>query len=505
MPKDFSDTRSFRRHVMALCDLPWASSQRLQQRLPSRWFVTLFRGSAWTQKQVRDYDAAVRRSSKGKGFRREDVKNPGFVHRITFQYVGDDGIAHDATNLALVARGGRRADFLSRDGTAQHAKKDAFDKFRLDLRTRWDRCMKAYNSGRLAGSHEVREFELYFQLIYKRRYALLARELRKAGGPGQEVLANSARQCLEITKYIEAFSDDLTLQSEGLEYGPQVQYVGGRFKALYGPAVAVVLQSDLYTTSADAFALREAPPPPGSARDAGSDGAGAGSQTVVTAHAPPPQPLHSTAQQHTFYGTQVSGPAMGAWPVPLGFAPPPALPPPAYIPPPPYSAPPPAASTPTTGVTASYGRRSLTFADGSGGTASGGGGPPPPAAPGVVRAEPKQGFCGKPGHAWVCWLKACAGGATVVPHQQVLEPRCRCYRKPEMAALPAPGPHATWDCPLRYWSVCGECPGFLRNGQRDPAAWNGDEITEATRAAWRVLSGRLPLARSALGHEPNFS
>jgi hypothetical protein len=26
------------------------------------------------------------------------------------------------------------------------------------------------------------------------------------------------------------------------------------------------------------------------------------------------------------------------------------------------------------------------------------------------------------------------------------------------------------------------CPGFLPNGARDPAAWNGDEITDATRA-----------------------
>ena len=59
------------------------------------------------------------------------------------------------------------------------------------------------------------------------------------------------------------------------------------------------------------------------------------------------------------------------------------------------------------------------------------------------------------------------------------------------------GPHARWDCPLRYWAVRNQCPGFLSDGTRDPAAWVGDEITDATRLQWRDFAKTLRPSKGA--------
>ena len=65
------------------------------------------------------------------------------------------------------------------------------------------------------------------------------------------------------------------------------------------------------------------------------------------------------------------------------------------------------------------------------------------------------------------------------------------------------GYHAPWNCPLRFWAVRGMCPGFLPSGARDPTAWNGEEITDATRAQWRSFDQSLRLAMSSPG-PPSF-
>ena len=44
--------------------------------------------------------------------------------------------------------------------------------------------------------------------------------------------------------------------------------------------------------------------------------------------------------------------------------------------------------------------------------------------------------------------------------------------------------HATLDCPLRFWDVFEECPGFNRDGSRDPVQWQGEDLTRAAKGAW---------------------
>jgi hypothetical protein len=45
------------------------------------------------------------------------------------------------------------------------------------------------------------------------------------------------------------------------------------------------------------------------------------------------------------------------------------------------------------------------------------------------------------------------------------------------------GPHARWDCPLRFIAQCGYCPGFTTNGLRFRSAWvDHDTMTADTVA-----------------------
>jgi hypothetical protein len=43
--------------------------------------------------------------------------------------------------------------------------------------------------------------------------------------------------------------------------------------------------------------------------------------------------------------------------------------------------------------------------------------------------------------------------------------------------------HSSWDCFLRYWDVYDECLGFNSDGSRDPAQWQGENLTLAAKDA----------------------
>jgi hypothetical protein len=95
----------------------------------------------------------------------------------------------------------------------------------------------------------------------------------------------------------------------------------------------------------------------------------------------------------------------------------------------------------------------------------------------------------------------------IVPAGHHWQPLCGCRNNAAFAGAP-PGPHATWDCPLRYIEKCGHCPGFRADGTKDPAQWaaGGDVITRATRDAWLKLieEYHLPLPRDAGARAPDF-
>ncbi len=95
----------------------------------------------------------------------------------------------------------------------------------------------------------------------------------------------------------------------------------------------------------------------------------------------------------------------------------------------------------------------------------------------------------------------------IVPAGAHWQPSCGCANRAVFSVAP-PGPHATWDCPLRYIAQCGYCPGFHSDGTKDLTQWapGGDVLTRATRDAWLKLIDdyRLPLPRDPGARAPDF-
>jgi hypothetical protein len=68
--------------------------------------------------------------------------------------------------------------------------------------------------------------------------------------------------------------------------------------------------------------------------------------------------------------------------------------------------------------------------------------------------------------------------------------------------------HFSWECPIRYFRKYNQpCPGFDQHGNRQPAAWSGNNITSHTKAAWRTYISQhgLPDAHRAGGRAVDFS
>ncbi len=104
--------------------------------------------------------------------------------------------------------------------------------------------------------------------------------------------------------------------------------------------------------------------------------------------------------------------------------------------------------------------------------------PPPHVAPpalATVKTEP-------PGKESSLPVYVTVEGCNSVPAGEVRSPICNCRNK--LCLSYRPGLHATWDCPLLYWSIWGCCPGFLPSGDRDPSQWTGEALTPAAKRAW---------------------
>ena len=87
---------------------------------------------------------------------------------------------------------------------------------------------------------------------------------------------------------------------------------------------------------------------------------------------------------------------------------------------------------------------------------------------------------------------------------EVLRPICNCLNK--LGQSYKPGLHATWDCPLSYWSKWGCCPGFLRSCDRDLSQWIGKDLSPAAKKAWvdLVQDKHLPLPKCNSAGPPPF-
>ena len=232
--------------IHSLCRLPWIDGERLQRGLPSRWYQLLFCGHHWTAKQQREYDKTRRRESKRKHVRREDPTHPGWVHRLSFLYRGDNTLGTDAANLARLVQGESLSDFI-RHGQTDHAAKSAYEDHLKEVRKRFQRITAALEQGHLPDEAEVGNACQAVLGTLSRRFAAMKRTMRGSGAAVTEVLANTARQYEEVREYLKRFRRDLTARTEGMaDYQERFQYVGGRLEALLRPAAQQILAAESY-------------------------------------------------------------------------------------------------------------------------------------------------------------------------------------------------------------------------------------------------------------------
>jgi hypothetical protein len=108
----------------------------------------------------------------------------------------------------------------------------------------------------------------------------------------------------------------------------------------------------------------------------------------------------------------------------------------------------------------------------------------------VVKVEQQQGGGGGsqqnvPFHLAQPALAGLLGKYPSYAGPGALQPECACRRRFDAPHQGSTGPHARWDCPLRFIAQCGYCPGFTTNGLRLRSAWiDHDTKTPDTVAEW---------------------
>ena len=496
---------------------PWLEGHLLQAEVTPRWFRILCQTAQWTTKEKTAYEK-MRRKSKRE--RQEDNAKPAFVHRISIAWTGDAGLETLSKNLAMIAEGDSPAVYGVATPAA-YSERSQYRQFVEEFGKVWDNCVTTFASGINLSALDRQSFVTLLLQAFTRRNELLKKELLgdkpAFSRADEEIYANSLRQRREIQVMMEEYDKDMGARAAGVERAGQASFVAARFQALFARAVGRFLNR------ADLAGQEAIVPPFSLAAPLGQADGGHGGEARPAARAkpvataslptppppppppPPPQPWWSSSPAPSTTFGFGAPPAYGA--SPFIFAGPvaphntqsaffPPLPPPPYAPP---AALPAVKAEPSGGGGGGGGggktgrQASLDGASSTGGVSQQGGG----SADGLdAFYTPGTAFVALPAHAWVCGKRAVKnipGGPR--------DPQCvHCAKRLPNTKV---GPHATWDCPRRYWSVRGMCPGFKSEWGRVPSAWHGDELTDATREAWRSFAKALRKASGAQG-VPSF-
>jgi hypothetical protein len=223
MPPAILTTAAFRQLVSARCAEPWEPTVKIESAIPPSLRAAMCRARLWPTKQRNEYEKMiVRQQDRGNtGVRRENPTDPAFVHRIFFDYSGDESLAADGALLALVCVCERPSDFVGPSGRALggSAAREDSNTITRDMRTSWDSVCHSASVPRSPGPSVVYNLVATVHSMMERRYARLASLLAAADAAvREEVLANSARQCLELIVYTDALREDLASRASNLAY-----------------------------------------------------------------------------------------------------------------------------------------------------------------------------------------------------------------------------------------------------------------------------------------------
>jgi hypothetical protein len=505
MPTDLGFGPAFAELVAAKCRRSWVGTALFETEVPVAHRAHLFRGKMWDNTERKKYDKMIdqQKSASGKAQRRENPNRVACPHRLTFAWSNDEEVPVEALHLVMVLAGETLSDFAGEDGRVFGGlrARAEYELMIKELREAWANLTGAVDRNENVGAPTITAlFDLVYNFLERRygRYVIILSQ----GRLREEVLANVARQLVELRLYFATFQRNLSDRCTRKPYGDLAQFAGSRYIRLLGPAVRALLDVDGCSGSSAALSgggggggvgHTGVATPPAARRKLGvsfADG-GAGDQPTPTSPFPPPP--------------YPASPGPGGWPgvphystYPAAYHPPSgaAYAPPRYDP----------LLSPLGGVG---------WSGYSGPVPSGLPAPAPaprPATPTpsprpIIKPDPahigqanREGFLSQPQHVYVTGV-----GYNAVPAGEQRAPPCPCAAK--HGADYKPGPHATWDCPFRFIARYGSCPGFLPNGRRDPAQWNGNSLTAPAKQAWVKLITEmdLPIPSYVGARAPNFA
>lgn len=505
MPSELGFGPAFDSLVTAGCARRWLPSGTLQRDIPAEYIARLCKGRLWPPKELKEYEKMIdaQSSSKGKAARRENPQRVAHTHRVSLIFTTDEDLVLNSNLLRLIVEGERLSDWAGDNGRllGGQAARGVFKTLISDLRTSWQEVRAAAFRREHVGAPAISGLIDLLLAVLERRYARLATVL-PAGRVREEVLCNVARQTREARTFFASFTKNLADRAGGMPYALQATFAAERYVNLLESPMNFLLETEcghvpggFRLGDADPEDPAPADPPAGRASRAGI--LRPTSLSVSFASPPPAQPAPAPQAAH---------PAT-VWPTfPMNLAQ--FASPPTYFPQP--WQPPPAAMWPG-GPGGAHGPPPQSHAAGR----LAGPAPPPPlphikpepgASAGPSREKDRRNapdkskkFASQPMHAYVTGVDV-----ATVPLGEVWDPQCGCANHHNLN----PGLHAVWDCPHRYLSKFGECPGFLPSGRRDPSKWtpDGANLTRAGKDEWVSFLERnpLPLPLSYFGAPPDF-
>jgi hypothetical protein len=527
MPKELGSGAEFNALVAARCKRSWLPLNVIENGLPAAYRSQAVLAKLWSSKERQAYDKMIKlqKPERGRDQRRENPVQVACPHRLSFTYDRDDAVHLEAQHLVMVCAGESLSDWAGEDarlfgGTRGKAE---YEYALKELNESWVALNTAFERNHQIGAPASSAlFTRVFNLL-ARRYDRFAAIL-SPGRVREEILANVARQLAEIRVYFDAFNRSLADRCGRKAYDDQAHYAGVRYVRLLRPVVTFLLDAEHgtddcgpaggFTGGAGAgggmsggggFGMLPAAPSPAARRKLAvtfADGPGAGSPPSAAQGA---FHLPASAAPAAY---QLTSPGPGGWPgYPMYSAYPAAYYPPTgagFSPPTPG---PPVLPAVAGGPWCGY-AGPISGSPGSAAAAAPPAAVSPPAAASAkaaVKPEPGapaglHGFLAQPMHVYVTGTNY-----NVVPAGECRTPPCGCGAK--HGPNYKPGPHATWDCPFRYISRYGSCPGFLSSGQRNPDHWTGDALTRRAKDEWVKLITKLnlPLPSGAEFRPVNFA
>lgn len=456
------------------------SEDELLRVLPDNIKGVMYLASDWSTEKRAKHDKFVKGRKDSGAAEVEDADNPMWAHRLRLVFAS----SQPAEEVKWERHSKILAKIINFDNPDLYRIQSMDDMgdatAREALRRRHEQVERAWRD--ILGDVQNRvalTFTTVSPLFVALLDSLVAKKdrltlmLHGGGSPANEILRSTEEQIQNVKEFFKFVIPKLEAGARSVPPASRAQYINNRFTKVMQPVVESMLCVRApYNETLDPFAAAAA-----------SSLAALGMVPISPAplySVPPPPytPQHLTPLASQSAGTALPPPLAWQTALPSGTQP--------LSPPPPPSGGP--AKLGKSGGGAGQSR-------GVGAVSAGG-----LAGHGIGGGIGKLAFLGKPVSATL------VGRSLAVMDVSQQPSRLHCNCRSGLGAQ-IQGPHLTFECPLKYLHRYGSCPGFNHDGSKDPNAWAGDDLTDATKKKWRDLIAihALQTAISAQGADVNFS